>query len=43
MKKRTMTILTLVAILPIIVIYGIGYLAAYKALHLPNQPILKPV
>ena len=41
MKKRTITILALVVILPIVLIYGIGYLAAYKALHLPHQPLLK--
>lgn len=40
-KRRLITILALVIILPLITIYGIGYMAAYKALHLPHQPILK--
>ncbi|MBW2249199.1 MAG: alpha/beta hydrolase [Deltaproteobacteria bacterium] len=40
-KKRLITILALVVVLPLIVIYGIGYFAAHKALHLPHQPILK--
>jgi len=40
-KKKLITILALVVILPLIVIYGIGYFAAHKALHLPKQPLLK--
>lgn len=40
-KKRLITILALVVILPLVVIHGIGYFAAHKALHLPHQPLLK--
>ncbi len=40
-KKKLITILALVVVLPLIVSYGIGYFAAHKALHLPHQPLLK--
>ncbi|MFK5977513.1 MAG: alpha/beta hydrolase [Rhizobiaceae bacterium] len=40
-KKKLITLLLLALIVPVVAVYGISYVAAYKVLHSPRQATLK--